>query len=874
MSQSKHTLLLAAKDGYSRPLGSAEKMTLKLKSAVADTDKELQKLGKQQRTINQVNTLSKEVDSARLSLAASKKEVKRLSSSYDALSLNVDKHKEKLGQAKARVKTLSETYGKHSKEVLFAKNQVKGLTAQKETLEAALKAEKLSLQGAKKEAEKLTNSFTKQSQKLGGLRKELKDAGFNLKTLGAEEKLLKRHTEEATRALDKQAASLKKVGDIQSRMESRRAQRSDLIGQGLSLGVKAIPFVAAARKSISAESDFADVRKVTGLKGAEAEVFKKDMMKLAGELGGENAQQSVAQIVTAAGQSGIEKDQLLEFAEAATKMSVAWDTSAQEAGETMATWRAGMGLSQEQALDLADATNHLSNSMAAKAKDLAAVVVREGSTALGAGFSAPEVAALSASLLAGGASEERAGTALKNITGRLTTGFAATGAQKESFSRLGFDAEELAASMQENAQGTLVDVLRSIGEEDAKDQGAIISQIFGEEVKGAVSKLVQTLDDKNGLIAAFDKVADKTKRVNSVNDEYANRADTTGHRISRLSAKFERMMIVVGDRMLPVIDAVIPPLITVVDGISNFAEQSPILASGLLGIGGALLAAKAGIIAFNLARLALGNGADRVKLSREKLSLTTAKTDRHAKLASRSLARVNAQLDRMSRRGRGFSGAFGGEFDEVNRKAGKGRRGRRAGRGRFGGALQGLGSLVPQSGALGARSLSAVGRFGGPVVPLVTGGIGLAQAVSSGDTQEIASASGELAGGVGGAALGAAIGTAILPGIGTVIGAGIGGIAGSELGANLAESIAKWFGEDKTEQAPPKAIEKVTQAVTPKSSNVVHISPVFHLKDTDNKQAIQSMFNEAIEKMKTDIVPTTFTAIDASHTSLTDGAND
>tara|TARA_R110002167_G_scaffold78822_5_gene217808 strand:- start:268 stop:441 length:174 start_codon:yes stop_codon:yes gene_type:complete len=57
-------------------------------------------------------------------------------------------------------------------------------------------------------------------------------------------------------------------------------------------------------------------------------------------------------------------------------MSVAWDVSAEEAGSTLATWRAAMGLTPKNALDLADATNYLSNNMNAKAKDIAAVMVR------------------------------------------------------------------------------------------------------------------------------------------------------------------------------------------------------------------------------------------------------------------------------------------------------------------------------------------------------------------------------------------------------------------------------------------------------------------------------------------------------------------
>jgi TP901 family phage tail tape measure protein len=875
MNVSKHTLLLSARDGYSKPVGTATGSIGKLKMAVVDADKKLKGLNQQQRAIEQFKKFSSQVQDTGLKLASSKRELNKLTRSHNLATAAVDENKTSLSQSRERLKTVTEAYGKNSKEVAFVRSEIKKLSREKSVAAANLKKEKTALQEAKKDTDRLTNSYSKQSRRLGELRNDLSRTGLNVNALGAEEVRLKRRTEETTRSLDKQARSLKTLGAAQNRIQGRKAKQGQLAGDAIGLAFKLSPLALAARKSISAESDFADVKKVVDFDSEEqAEAYRKQMMILAGELGGQNAQQSVAQIVTAAGQSGIEKDQLLAFADSAQRMSVAFDTSAEEAGKTLATWRAAMGLSQSQALDLADATNHLSNNMNAQAGELAAVIVREGSTALGSGLEAPEVAALSATLLAGGATEERAGTALKNITGRLTTGFAATGAQKESFTRLGFDAEELAASMQDDAKGTIIEVLRAIQSEDSKDQGAIISQIFGEEVKGAVSKLVQTLDDdKNGLISAFDKVANQADRVGSVNAEYANRADTTGHQLSRLSAKFERMMIVIGDRLMPVIDAVIPPLITVVDAVSHFAEESPKLATGLLAVGGALAVIKAGAIAFNLVKLAFGNSSDRLKISREKLSLTTAKTTRNANLASRSLSRVNAQLNAMGRR-RGLRGGTGdyGSFDETRRTR---RRGGRP-RGKIGRLVQGLGdtvgSFVPSQGSTGGRLLSGASRAVLPLSLLASGGA-LASAVSTGDTKEIAGSVGTIGGGVGGASLGAAIGTAILPGVGTIIGGAIGGFAGSELGGSIADSIADWFSEDKTEKPANESVQKVAESIQPKANNIVTLSPVIHVKPSGDPAYDRAVSDQIVENIKQQITQQLFPSGDFTETSLTDGVD-
>ncbi|MCV6626574.1 MAG: phage tail tape measure protein, partial [Cellvibrionaceae bacterium] len=307
-----------------------------------------------------------------------------------------------------------------------------------------------------------------------------------------------------------------------------------------------------------------------------------------------------------------------------------------------------MGLTQEGALDLANATNYLSNNMNAKAKQIAGVVVRQGSTAMQAGFSSNESAALAAGLIAGGATEETASTAMKNITGALTSGYAATGSQTEAMERLGFNPEELASSMQEDAKGTLIEVLESLQNVEAKDRGAIISELFGTEVKGAVAKLVKTLDDnKNGLKAAFARVAKDSDRANSVNNEYENVASTRGHQLNRLKSKFEKMAVTLGDRLLPAVDVIVPHLISAVDWVTDIATESPKLTSAFLGVAAGIAAIKAGWLAFKVAKLTMGNLTDRGRLFKTKLSGTTDQTALSAQRATRALDRLNRKLNQL-----------------------------------------------------------------------------------------------------------------------------------------------------------------------------------------------------------------------------------
>jgi TP901 family phage tail tape measure protein len=874
VAEKKISIALSAVDKFSKPFNNAMQTAGKLEQQVEQTNSSLKKLSDQQKTVARFKTLTTRLDDARKAMAQATQETNRLKQAELNASKVVKQHTQDLANAEKAVLDAAQAHGAQSRQVAEASRKVKQLTKDKKAAELAHKKEKAALKTSEQATKQLTSAYGKQAKELGGLRRDMGEAGLKVRSLGAQELKLARQTDQASQALDRQKAKLQKIQTLKGRIADRNAQKGELVGQAVGLIIKTAPLIMAGKRAVEYENTFADVKKVVNFsdKKEEAE-YRTSMMKLAGRLGVQ--QDGIADIVTAAGQSGIEKSQLLQFAESATKMSVAWDVSAEEAGSTLATWRAAMGLTQKNALDLADATNYLSNNMNAKAKDIAAVMVRQGSTAMGAGLNYNQTAALSASLIAGGATQEVAATALKNITGRLTSGYAATATQQDAMGRIGFNAEELADMMQQDAQGTLVEVMRGLKDVNATDRGAVISQLFGEEVKGAVAKLVTTLDDdKNGLVAAFAKVANQADRTNSVNDEYANRAATRGHKLAMLGAKFDRMTIALGDRLLPVLDAVLPPLMSVVDSVANFAEANPQLASGLLGVAAAIAVVKAGAIAFKLAKLTLGNGRDRFNLGKTKLTSTTDQTTQSANRASRSLDRLNRKLNGLGAgAGYGVRGGRAGTRGSAGRVGTRGKtQGNRERNSRIGNRLAGLrgyedqisdrnnptkrasaGGRFGKLGKLGA--LKGAGRFFRPL-DMAMQGVSLASAMSGGSGTEIGATAGDMVGGMGGAAAGGLAGAAIgsvVPIIGTAIGGIVGSIAGGMGGGALGEwigsNIGGWFEDDKTDQPAPEAIAQQTKQLQSNNKSIT-FAPTIHLTPTGNPAYDQQVSDQVIERLK------------------------
>ncbi|EKO3929427.1 phage tail tape measure protein [Vibrio fluvialis] len=690
----------------------------------------------------------------------------------------------------------------------------------------------------------LSDKQTKQRDKLRSLASELKESGVNTRRLSDEQKRLEKQSEKATAAIDKQNARMKEMQTIQSRIDSRNAKLSEIGSQATSLAIASAPMVASVWTAVKNESSFADVKKVVDMSPEEAAQLREWSLKTqASKAGGGLNANDINAMLAAGGQSGIsDLNELKRFVLDSAEMGVAFDMEAGAAGETLATFKAALGLDHEGAVGLAGLSNYLSNNSNAKAKDIAGVMARQGASAQLAGFSTNDAAALSAAMLATGMGEERSATALKNISGRLTLGGAATGAQKAALGSIGFDAESLASDMQYNASGTFLEVLEAIKQAPLEEQSALITQIFGEESKGAVASLTKNT-----------QLFQKTLKL------FMN--------------KLNRLSVIVGNALLPALNWVLEPLGNLVSGIADFAEVNQGLTAAVgVGIAG-FIALKGAMLAGKAASLIFGNALDKGKLFRTGLNRETNESGRAAQFATKQFSRLNETLWNSGLGGPGRGGRSGGSRATRNRAPRTRSRNPLAraysfassafthNRGALplalgGGALAMSPAIAMAQDALdlGGDLAEGIGKGGlnkfiRPLSMAISG-VNIAQALSDGDTKGAITEGGGLLGGMGGASLGSMLGTAVLPGIGTVIG----GLAGSLLGDLGGEMFGGWLG-DKLTNPPDKLMastevkekieEREKKESVARSLPPIQISaPVYPSAGMDEKQLAQLVNQE------------------------------
>ena len=407
-----------------------------------------------------------------------------------------------------------------------------------------------------------------------------------------------------TAAIDKLRVAQERLNRVESardrNMAKREAYKSGIL-ETVALGATVVAPVKAA---MDFESTMADIRKVVdfpepdGLKNMGQTILdmSRRLPMTANDIG---------KIIAAGGQSGIATKELTAFAESAIKMGVAFDITADEAGQAMAEMRAAFRMTQPQVNALADKINYLGNNTAASAKDIMEIVQRIGPLGEVAGAASGSIAAMGATLRGMGVQNEIAATGIKNLLLNLSAGKAATKAQVAVFKQLGYSASEVSKSMQLNADETIRVILSKIAKLPKHAQAAALTQLFGKEVVGSIAPLLTNLDQ---LQTNLKLVGDATKYAGSMEKEYQARAATTANSLVIFRNQVNALGITVGSVLLPAVNSLLITVGPWVGQVTELAQKYPTVTKAVIATAGALVTMKVATFALGFAFTYLKGG--------------------------------------------------------------------------------------------------------------------------------------------------------------------------------------------------------------------------------------------------------------------------
>ena len=393
--------------------------------------------------------------------------------------------------------------------------------------------------------------------------------------------------------------------------------KSDAISTGKKLSVLGAGTLVAASSAVSSikavsgavmglseeaikfESAMANVKKVVDFESPEGfKNLKKDILEMTRTI--PMSKEELAGIAASGGQLGIAEKDLKSFTTTIAKMGVAFDMSAEQAGDSMAKLANIYKIPISQIDKLGDAVNQLSNSSPAKAADIVNTLGRVGGVAKQFGLTELQTASLSNAFIALGRSPEVAGTSINGMLTKLMTADKQGAKFQKALKNMGLESKSLKKAIAQNGEQALMDFLKQVEKLPKENQMGALVDLFGLEYADDVAALVGGLDTYRKSIEELKKTGKdgKASFIGSMDKEFSARSGTTDNGLALLKNSFSELMTVVGERLLPVISKVSSALAGFMQDLTDFAATNPALVDSLLILGGILAGVVVGFSGF------------------------------------------------------------------------------------------------------------------------------------------------------------------------------------------------------------------------------------------------------------------------------------
>ena len=308
--------------------------------------------------------------------------------------------------------------------------------------------------------------------------------------------------------------------------------------------------------------------------------------------------ENLTTISAALGQSGKGVDEQLNTSllRDTAKTATAMDLDDKTAGEYMAKWEQaftktdanGRAVTDENGnavhydhddvMRLMNQINYLGANNATTAAAIANSVNQSASIGQMAGVAPEATAAIVTAMQASGVADDRVGTTVSRIYTNISKGSSATKKQKEAWAALGFDAEDVAASMQEDGTGTLRQVFAAINALPKDKKVATLNTLFNQWAIEGGAKITSNLDL---LDKTLGEVQDPGKYMGSMEREFIINTSTSKSIGAMMENAKTALMQDIGDEFLPVKKQFSLLAIDVMNGIRHNLPQLQTLASTL-----------------------------------------------------------------------------------------------------------------------------------------------------------------------------------------------------------------------------------------------------------------------------------------------------
>ena len=408
----------------------------------------------------------------------------------------------------------------------------------------------------------------KTEQELASLEKRLESVHPDVQQLGDE---LEDAGQQAKTAGDR----FKEAGD---KLKSAGEAMTNA-GKKLSVGVTA-PIVGlgtvATKAAVDFESAFAGVRKTvdaTEEQFAQLEQGIRDMSKRMPA-----AATDIAAVAEAAGQLGIETDNILKFTETMIGLGEATNLTAEEGATQFARFANIVGMSQSDFDRLGSAVVALGNNFATTEAEIVEMGLRLAGQGAQIGMTEAQVMALAAAMSSVGIEAEAGGTAMSTVLKRMQNAVSLAGEDLDKFAAVArMSAEEFARAFQADPATALQGFIDGLAESSrAGENLTLILDDLGITGIRESDTLLRLAGANDTLRDALSTATGAWEENIALQKEVEQRYSTTESQMGMFRNQLEDAAITLGQALIPalmdMLDALRPVIDMLADGARWFAN--------------------------------------------------------------------------------------------------------------------------------------------------------------------------------------------------------------------------------------------------------------------------------------------------------------
>lgn len=487
-----------------------------------------------------------------------------------------------------------------------------------------------SVEKLKAQQEYLTNAYEIQEDKVKTLRMQLSELeNAENKNVSA----IKKKRNELTSAEAKLANYKNRIKEVESQLTNtgkkieefgekiqKNGEKVEKAGNKLSAfsAATATALVGASKSAIDFESAFTGVEKTVDGTPEQLEKIKQGIRDMAKEIPSSTTE--ISAVAEAAGQLGIETENILSFSKAMIDLGNSTNLTADEAASQLAKFANIMGMSQSDFDKLGSSIVDLGNNFATTEADIVDMAMRLAGAGKQVGLSEGQVLGLATALSSVGIEAEMGGSAISKAMvkmqnavdlggGKLQTilkkagmslhemelmaandsmGFKelassldmtstelkqmiTAGTNLEDFAKVsGMTVEQFKKAWKEDAAGALSAFIQGLGHAEDKGESAItmLSEMGLTEVRLRDSLLRSANAGdlfNNAIKTGTTAWEENTALTNEANKRY----DTLKSKLQIAMNKFKDLAITFGNKLLPVVDKGIEKI----EGLSKWVEN-------------------------------------------------------------------------------------------------------------------------------------------------------------------------------------------------------------------------------------------------------------------------------------------------------------